>query len=154
MDLILNNEVSKNNIQKNETIDFAKELHNSLEKDSRISNLCNEILNEIPLASKYSTQLGDIIKECMDNLSYEYDFLYFDYDSKEKSYFLDYYTEGNITRINMSSEDLKDTHFENGSFWKIYDNENVAEADYFKDNIKINVEYELEMLENKNKKGK
>lgn len=153
MDLTINNEISKNNIVGNEVKNFMKELENSLTKDTtRINDLYNEILQENPLASKYESQLSDIIKDCMDTLSYEYDFLYFDYDKNKKSYFLDYYSEGDIIKDELSKEDLEGTNFKNGTFWKIYDKENVIEADYLKDNIKINVESELKMLDSKNKK--
>ncbi len=153
MDLTINNEISKNHSTDNKVEDFMKELQNSLTKDNtRINNLYNEILQENPLASKYENQLSDIIKDCMDTLSYEYDFLYFDYDKNEKSYFIDGYSEGNITKNKMSNEDLKGTNFEKGSFWEIYDENHVVEANELKDYLKINVESELETLEFDNKK--
>lgn len=153
MDLTINNEISKNYSTDNKVEDFMKELQNSLTKDSvRINNLYNEIMQENPLASKYKNQLSDIIKDCMDTLSYEYDFLYFDYDKNEKSYFIDGYSEGNITRNKMSNKDLKETNFEKGSFWEIYDENHVVEANELKDYLKINVESELETLEFENKK--
>ena len=154
MELTLENEINNNDLTNdNEIESFMKELQNTLEiGDSRTSSLYKEILTEIPLASKYKEKLNDLISESMDNLSYDYDFIYFDYDAKAKTYFLDGYSEGNITRINMSPEDLKGTHFENGTFWERYDNEHVIEADYFKDNIKINVEAELESMDLKSKK--
>lgn len=153
MDLAINNEISKNTLNNNEIEDFMKQLQNTLTKDnSRINNLYNEILQEIPLASKYEHQLGNIIKECMDTLSYEYDFLYFDYDKNEKSYFIDGYSEGNITRNKMSDKDLEGTDFEKGTFWEIYDQNHVVEADELKDYLKINVESELETLEFENEK--
>ncbi len=153
MDLTINNEISKNHSTDNKVEDFMKELQNSLTKDNtRINNLYNEILQENPLASKYENQLSDIIKDCMDTLSYEYDFLYFDYDKNEKSYFIDGYSEGNITKNKMSNEDLKGTNFEKGSFWEIYDENHVVEANELKDYLKINVESELETLEFENKK--
>ena len=153
MDLTINNEISKNHSTDNKVEGFMKELQNSLTKDSnRINNLYNEILQENPLASKYENQLSDIIKDCMDTLSYEYDFLYFDYDKNEKSYFIDGYSEGNITRNKMSDKDLKGTNFEKGSFWEIYDENHVVEADELKDYLKINVESKLETLEFESKK--
>ena len=117
MDLTINNEINKNTQTNNEIEDFMKQLQNTLTKDnSRINNLYNEILQEIPLASRYEHRLSDIIKECMDTLSYEYDFLYFDYDKNEKSYFIDGYSEGNITRNKMSDKDLEGTNFQKGTF--------------------------------------
>lgn len=153
MDLTINNEISKNHTTDNKVEDFMKELQNSLTKDNtRINNLYNEILQENPLASKYENQLSDTIKDCMDTLSYEYDFLYFDYDKNEKSYFIDGYSEGNITRNKMSDKDLEGTNFEKGSFWEIYDENHVVEADELKDYLKINVESKLETLEFESKK--
>ena len=67
MDLTINNEISKNTQNNNEIEDFMKQLQNTLTKDnSRINNFYNEILQEIPLASKFEHQLSDIIKECLD----------------------------------------------------------------------------------------
>lgn len=153
IDLHIDNEINQNNETKDEIGEFVKQLQNTLTKDnSRINNIYNEILQEIPLASKFEHQLSDIIKECMDTLSYEYDFLYFDYDKNEKSYFIDGYSEGNITRNKMSDKDLEGTNFQKGTFWEIYDANHVVEANELKDYLKINVESELETLEFENEK--
>lgn len=153
MNLEINDEISKNISTNNEIKDFMKQLQNILTKDnSRINNLYNEILQEIPLASRYEHQLSDIIKEGLNTLSYEYDFLYFDYDKNEKSYFIDGYSEGNIIRNKMSDKDLEGTNFEKGTFWEIYDEDHVVEADELKDYLKINIESKLETLEFENEK--
>lgn len=41
----------------------------------------------------------------------------------------------------------------NGTMWKIWDEDSIFESEGLKDNIKINVEYELNMLDWKSKKG-
>lgn len=52
----------------------------------------------------------------------------------------------------MSDKDLEGTDFEKGTFWEIYDQNHVVEADELKDYLKINVESELETLEFENEK--
>lgn len=157
MDLNLNNEIdiNKSNKTNKEVQNFMNELQNSLIKDyTRTNELYNEILKEIPLAAKYKDNLNEIIAECMDNLSYECNFIYFDYDKKEKVHFLDGYSDGNINRVKMYPKDIKDLNLKNGTFWEMHGNDQIIEAEDLKDNIKINVEYELEMLDFKMKKGK
>ena len=68
----------------------------------------------------------------MEELSYEYDFIYFDYDKKEESYYFDLYFDGERTRE--------------------YDS--IFESEDLKDNIKINVEYEIDKLDWKSKNAK
>ncbi len=77
-----------NEISKSKEIDdFTKELQNALTKDnSRISSLYNE-----------------------------FDFIYFDYDKNQKSYFMDSYSEGNISRCNLTKKNLEGVHFEKGT---------------------------------------
>ena len=156
IDLDIDNEIYQNNETKDEIGEFVKELKNSLTKENFTTTLNMEILSEMTLATKYKEQLDDIVNKCMEELSYEYDFLYFDYDKNEKSYFIDGYSEGNITRNKMSDKDLEGTNFEKGTFWEIYDENHVVEADELKDYLKINIESELETLdlENEKKVGK
>ena len=107
IDLDIDNEIYQNNETKDEIGEFVKELKNSLTKENFTTTLNMEILSEMTLATKYKEQLDDIVNKCMEELSYEYDFLYFDYDKNEKSYFIDGYSEGNITRNKMSDKDLE-----------------------------------------------
>lgn len=83
IDLGIDNEINQNNETKDEIGEFIKELQNSLTKEEFTTTLNMEILNEITLATKYKEQLDDIVNKYMEELSYEYDFLYFDYDKKE-----------------------------------------------------------------------
>jgi len=101
----------------------------------------------MPLASKYKEQLDDIIYKCVEEMSYEREFYYFDYDTSKKEYYLEYYCDGEMERIPVPDEELKDNIFQKGTFWKpIADNE-VMLADFIKDGIKISVDYELDMLD-------
>ena len=148
MDLTIDNEISKSKAKSKEIDNFTKELQNALTKDnSRINSLYNEFLKEIPLASKYKNKLSDIIKDGLDTLSYEFDFIYFDYDKNQKSYFMDSYSEGNISRCNLTKKDLEGVHFEKGTFWDIIDNDSMIEDVDTIDALKLEVEEALEKLE-------
>ena len=113
-----------------------------------------EILNEITLATKYKEQLDDIVNKYMEELSYEYDFLYFDYDKKEESYYFDLYLDGERTREYLSKDDAKGMEYKNGTLWHIWDEDSIFESEDLKDNIKINVECEIDMLDWKSKNVK
>ena len=152
MDRTLDLENNKSN-ENTEITDFINELDTFLKNENlelnkeNFNTLYNELYNEIPLASTYRNELTNLIDECMDKLSYDRDFIYFNYDKQEKNYYLDYYSEGNITREKMSLEDIKGTNLKDGTFWEIYDEGHIVESEYIKDNIKTSVESELEMLE-------
>lgn len=152
MDLILNNKIDKDNTVNNQVEDFIKELQNSLTKESyNTETLNNEILAESDLAIKYEDVLNDIVEKNMKELSYECNFVYFDYDQKENSYFFDIYSEGNVTREYLSSEEAKEMQYTKGTFWRIWNEDNIIESDDLKDNIKFNTEYDLQSLESKRK---
>lgn len=143
----MNNEISKTGTLNNEVESFINELKNALEmENSRTPTLYNEMIKDFSLPSKYQNEVTTIISESMNNLSYDENFLYFDYDKNEKTYYLDYYSEGDITRIKMTPEDIKDTHFKEGTFWAKYDEDNIVEATYLKDYVKNNVEAEMESI--------
>ena len=94
MELTLNNEINKNTNENLEVKNFMKELQNALEKRNNTTpTLTTEFLNEISLAKKYKDKLNDIIVNNMKNLSYEYDFLYFDYDKDKTKYYFDDVTQ-------------------------------------------------------------
>lgn len=154
IDLGIDNEINQNNETKDEIGEFVKELQNSLTKEEFTTTLNMEILNEITLATKYKEQLDDIVNKYMEELSYEYDFLYFDYDKKEESYYFDLYLDGERTREYLSKDDAKGMESKNGTLWRIWDEDSIFESDDLKDNIKINVEYEIDMLDWKSKNGK
>lgn len=154
IDLGIDNEINQNNETKDEIGEFVKELQNSLTKEEFTTTLNMEILNEITLATKYKEQLDDIVNKYMEELSYEYDFLYFDYDKKEESYYFDLYLDGERTREYLSKDDAKGMESKNGTLWHIWDEDSIFESEDLKDNIKINVECEIDMLDWKSKNGK
>lgn len=154
IDLGIDNEINQNNETKYEIGEFVKELQNSLTKEEFTTTLNMEILNEITLATKYKEQLDDIVNKYMEELSYEYDFLYFDYDKKEESYYFDLYLDGERTREYLSKDDAKGMESKNGTLWHIWDEDSIFESEDLKDNIKINVECEIDMLDWKSKNGK
>ena len=154
IDLGIDNEINQNNETKDEIEEFIKELQNSLTKEEFTTTLNMEILNEITLATKYKEQLDDIINKYMEELSYEYDFLYFDYDKKEESYYFDLYLDGERTREYLSKDDAKGMESKNGTLWRILDEDSIFESEDLKDNIKINVECEIDMLDWKSKNRK
>ena len=84
IDLDIDNEINQNNQTKDEIGEFVKELQNSLTKENFTTTLNMEILSEMTLATKYKEQLDEIVNKCMEELSYEYDFFYNDYDKKEE----------------------------------------------------------------------
>ena len=154
IDLGIDNEINQNNETKDEIGEFVKELQNSLTKEEFTTTLNMEILNEITLATKYKEQLDDIVNKYMEELSYEYDFLYFDYDKKEENYYFDLYLDGERTREYLSKDDAKGMESKNGTLWRIWDEDSIFESEDLKDNIKINVECEIDMLDWKSKNGK
>mgnify|MGYP004610240857 FL=1 len=154
IDLGIDNKINQNNETKDEIGELVKELQNSLTKEEFTTTLNMEILNEITLATKYKEQLDDIINKYMEELSYEYDFLYFDYDKKEESYYFDLYLDGERTREYLSKDDAKGMESKNGTLWRIWDEDSIFESEDLKDNIKINIECEIDMLDWKSKNGK
>ncbi len=151
MDLTLNNEINKNNTKDNQIEVFMQELQNSLKKFDSTTTLNMEILNETDLAIQHRDSLNGIVNKCMEKLSYEYDFLYFDYDKKEKNYYFDLYSNGEVTREYLSHDDVEGMESKKGTIWRIWDEYTILESDDLKDNIKFSTEYELQSLESKKK---
>ena len=106
------------------------------------------------LALKYEGKLEDIIKDSMLEYSYDTEFLYVNYDEKNKKYYVDYY-DGDVTRIPVTKKELENTHHKVGAFYfLISDGEFVEEVDYVKDYIKEIVKSKLEDLEKRGKNEK
>lgn len=151
MDILLNQEINlrmkdiDNNIS-----EFMKELQNLLDnpinKVTVDKSLYNEIYNDLELAPKYKNQLEEIIKDSMLEYSYDTEFLYVNYDEKNDKYYVDYY-DGDVTKTNVTQEELKDAKHKVGSFYVPIDDEFLEEVDYVKDSIKESVKYKLEQLE-------
>jgi len=135
-------------------IDESKdELDNILEKDTPFDTvIANKIYNENSLAVKYKDELEDILEECFENMSYERDFYYFDYDKENDVYYLDKYSEGEITRTEYTKEEFENSVFTLGSFWRPYGDTGVVEAEYMGEGIALDVDLELSRLDSKNKK--
>lgn len=149
MDLTINNKISKSNQTKDEINNFMEELRETIKLEQDIVNaksIYKEIYREIPLASKYAKELKEIIDKCMENLSYENDFFYFDYDKKQDKYFLDYYCDGKIEKIEISKEDAKEDDLKEGMFYDQYAGKGIVETEFYKDYVKSNVDSELNML--------
>ena len=85
-------------------------------------------------------------------MSYEKDFFYFDYDKKENKYYLDYYSDGKIERIEIPEQEIEESKLEKGWFYAWYDNEQIVEANSIKEGIKSNIETELEDIDFNKKK--
>jgi len=131
------------------------ELDNTLEKDTPFDTvITNKIYNENPLAVKYKDQLEEIIAECFENMSYEKDFYYFDYDKENDVYYLDEYSKGEITRTEYTKKEFEKSVYTLGSFWRPYGDTKVVEAEYMGEGIEIDVNSELDFLDWKNNKKK
>ena len=157
MDILLNNELNTRTKDiDNNVSEFMNELKNALENPknevSIDKNFYNEVYNELELAPKYKENLEDIIKDSMLEYSYDTEFLYVNYDEKKDKYYVDYY-DGDVTRINVTKQELQEANHKIGSFYvPILDGEFLEEVDYVKDSIKKNVQSKLEDLEKINKR--
>jgi hypothetical protein len=150
MDLTIDNKVETKNKVDNEVSSFINELGKSLEKNADFqTTITNEIYEEIPLATKYKEQLQNIVDECMKDMSYERNFCYFDYDKKGNSYFLDYYSDGNIERVPITKEEMEESKLEKGMFFSWRDDGHIVESDGIKEGTKIDVESKLKELDRK-----
>ena len=144
MDLAVSNEITNNTNDNNEIGYFIEELQNALteENDTTINR---EILNESELANKYKDQLNDIVVSHMKELSYDCDcnFIYFDYDKKEKSYYFDLYEDGEVSREYLTSEEAIGMESDKGFIFRIWDEDHILEAEELKDYVKSTTEYTL-----------
>lgn len=152
--LELEKDIKKSKATNTKEIDESKnELYNTLKKGTPFDTvIANKIYNENPLAVKYKDQLEDIVAECFENMSYEKDFYYFDYDKENDVYYLDEYNKGEITRTEYTKEEFEDSVYTLGSFWRPYGDTGVVEAKYMGEGISIDVNSELEFLDWKNNK--
>ena len=155
MDIFLNNEISKK-VEKNNTDinQFINELQKSLNNTKNHlyydNELYNEIYNELALAPKYKNQLEDIINNSMIEYSYDNEFVYVSYDKRANKYYMGLY-DGEITRIETSKEEIKESNLNTNSFYfPIRNGEYLVEKDYIKEKIKKLVEDKLEDIENVN----
>lgn len=154
MDRILNNEISTRSKEVDNSInEFINELNNALDdpknKITIDKSFYNEVYNDIELAPKYKNQLEDVIKKCMLDYSYDSDFIYVNYDSKSKKYYMDIY-DGDVTKVNVTKEDLEESNIKVGNFYYQMNNfKYFEEYKNLKEQLKKQIEFELEKLENK-----
>ena len=154
MDRILNNEIDTRSKEVNNDInEFINELKNALDdpknKITIDKSFYNEIYNDIELAPKYKNQLEDVIKKCMLDYSYDSDFIYVNYDSKSKKYYMDIY-DGDVTKVNVTKEDLEESNIKVGNFYYQMNNfKYFEEYKNLKGQLKKQIEFELKKLENK-----
>ena len=155
MNLTIDNKLESKSVINNEVDSFIKELGKSLEKNQDFqSTIESEVLRDVPLATKYKNQIEDIINKYFEEMSYEQDFFYFDYDKKENKYYLDYYSDGKIERIEIPEQEIEESKLEKGWFYAWYDNEQIVEANSIKEGIKSNIETELDIMNfNEKKRG-
>lgn len=153
MNLTIDNKLESKSVINNEVDSFIKELGKSLEKNQDFqSTIESEVLRDIPLATKYKNQIEDIINKYFEEMSYEQDFFYFDYDKKENKYYLYYYSDGKIERIEIPEQEIEESKLEKGWFYAWYDNEQIVEANSIKEGIKSNIETELDIINFNEKK--
>lgn len=153
MNLTIDNKLESKSVINNEVDSFIKELGKSLEKNQDFqSTIESEVLRDIPLATKYKNQIEDIINKYFEEMSYEQDFFYFDYDKKENKYYLYYYSDGKIERIEIPEQEIEESKLEKGWFYAWYDNEQIVEANSIKEGIKSNIETELDIMNFNEKK--
>lgn len=155
MDLTVDNRLINKTTTNPEMDLFIKELSETLNRrqnDIFSKTICNEIYNDIPLANRYKNQIENLVDNYMIEMSYERDFLYYDYDTKKDSYYFDFYSNGEKQQIEIPEDEVKIMGSKTGTFWEIYNEEKIVGADYIKDSIKINVESELQSLESNSKR--
>lgn len=154
MDLSIDNDITKkeNNI---EIANFTKELSKYVENiNTDTPELYKVVFNEVSLAQKYKRQLSKLLKECLDEASYEKDFYYFDYDNKRNKYYFDYYSEGNRERTYLTKKDLEGIKLKVGMFYRDYNDTHIVEAEYLIDGIKIDMDSKLYSLDLNNSRRK
>lgn len=159
MELNLNKEITNKTQEDTEITNFINELNSTLEKKQELkSNNClyNDIIENVELAPKFRNMLQSVIDKCLEDLSYERDFFYFDYDKIAKEYCLKYYWNGsNIICDNLTQEDIERYKNKGITFYEpINDDGTIVESDTLKDWMKCEVESALLDLDIKNRKVK
>lgn len=142
-----------------EVTTFMKELENALNSNNLTNSkeiyttIYDEVLEEIDLAQKYESKLNSIIKECMENESYENDFWYINYDKSKNTFSMDLYSEGTCQKFPITYKDIQDYNYKIGMTYWAFDDDRMQEAEELKDSIKIDVDSELADLERENNKN-
>lgn len=158
MELEINNKIGNKTIDK-EVTNFINELNDALEKKQELninSNLYNEILEDVELASKYKSRLQSIIDKCLEDLSYERDFCYFDYNKRTQKYCLKYYWQGGHTICDkLTQKDIERFKKKGFTFYEPIDEEGtIMASDSLKDWMKCEVRSALLDIDIENRKKK
>ena len=158
MELEINNKIDNKTTDK-EVTDFINELNKALEKKKELninSNLYNEILEEVELAYRYKSRLQSTIDKCLEDLSYERDFFYFDYDKEAKEYQLKYYWNGgNTVCDSLTKKDIERYKKAGFTFYEPIDEEGtIVASDLLKDWMKCEVRSALLDIDIENRKIK
>lgn len=159
MELNINNEITNKKQEDTEITNFINELSSTLEKKQELKSnngLYNDILENVELAPKFRNMLQSVIDKCLEDLSYERDFFYFDYDKISKEYCLKYYWNGGNTICdNLTQEDIERYKNKGITFYEPINEEGtIVESDTLKDWMKCEVESALLDLDIKNRKVK
>ena len=159
MELNLNNEIDNKQEQDSKLTEFMSELNSALEREQELESngtLYNEIFKDVELAQKYVNELQNTIDKCLNNLSYERDFFYFDYDRETTEYNLKYYWNGeNVVCDNLTKEDIERYKKAGFTFYEPIDEEGtIVESDSLKDWMKYEVQSALLDLDIKNRESK
>ena len=153
MDLSLSKEIKNTKKDNMEITEFINELSASLENRKEInanSNLYIEILEDVELAPKYRNILQDVIDKCLEHMSYERDFFYFDLDKKTKKYKMSYYNNGNKEDVELTNDEIQKYKDYGITFYEPIDNNGgIVESDSLKDWMKCEVDIELLDIKNK-----
>lgn len=158
MELDINNKIVDKQITNEEVNDFINDLSSALEQQQNLettSNLYNKIMKDIDLARKYPNEVQGCIDKCLKDLSYEEEFLYFDYDMKAKEYQLKYYWKGeNAVCDSLTEEDIDELKKSGKTFFVPRDEETIVECEPLKDWIKYEVRSCLVDIDIGNRKKK
>ena len=158
MELDINNKIEGKQITNEEVSDFINDLSSALEQQQNLkttSNLYNKIMKDINLARKYPNEVQGCIDKCLKDLSYEEEFLYFDYDMKAKEYQLKYYWKGeNAVCDSLTEEDIEELKKSGKTFFVPRDEETIVECEPLKDWIKYEVRSRLVDIDIENRKKK
>lgn len=159
MELNLNNEIDNIQGQDSKLTEFMSELNLALERGQELESngtLYNEMIENVELAPKYAKELQNTIDKCLNNLSYENAFYYFDYDKNTEKYFLDYYNKGEKERFELTEEEIKDYKTDDVTFYRPLDDGRgyMIASESLKDWMKYEVQSALLDLDIKNRESK
>lgn len=143
MELEINNKIENKRKGNEEIYLLKKELEKSLNKNKFSSTIEEDFYNSNPLAKELKNKLRYVINECMKNMSYESDFYYFDFDNKKNKYYLNYYSNGKVDKIEMNRKEAKEANLKTGYFYRPYGDDSIVEANYIKDGLESDVDLAL-----------